>query len=57
MSNAPKHDGDAVRERHAADSERPSTLAPALEISHGEGYRRAWPDTTDLDPPATFPPL
>jgi len=55
MSNSPERfaEEDDTRE---PGTQRPPALTPVLESVHGDGYRWASLDVTDLDPPTWFPP-
>jgi hypothetical protein len=55
MSNSPERFAEQD-DKHEPGTERPTALTPVLESVHGDGYRWASLDVTDLDPPTWFPP-
>ena len=55
MSSSPERFAEQHETRETR-TEQPPALTPILESVHGDGYRWAALDLTDLDPPTWFPP-
>jgi len=55
MSSSPKRFAEPD-DTHERGTDRAPALTPLLESVHGDGYRSASLDVTDLDPPTYFPP-